>query len=485
MTPVPSPAERRSWSLPRRPALVALLLLTVIGCGDGDDRSAQQAQRSGDTRAQTLVDPDGDGLLQPGPGEPLRARTDLGGGTAPRPGRPVATIVQLTDAHVRDEESPARTTFLDRFGAPFGSTARPHEALSAQVLDAAVRTIGATRPDLVVETGDLTDNAQRNEHRLAERVLRGGRADPDSGGRGYEGVQQAANPDPSYYRPGVDPPQHPDLLTAAQRPFQALGLPPTTTLAQVPGNHDLLLQGEIVPTPQTDAVATGARLLTEPDTTGLDLPRTRESVPQLTRQLLDRGLPGESRTITADPQRAAAAAPARQDRVVDVGARTRVVLLDLTDRDGGGASVKPGQAAFLERALDTGRWVLVATHQPLRNVAGERELRATLRGSDRVLATIAGDAHRSRVRPSPDGYWELETSSLADFPMQTRALQVRETPDGGAVLDTWMLDLAPTQLATTARDLAFLDAQGGRPQRHRGTRLDRNVRLVRPPRRAR
>ena len=33
-----------------------------------------------------------------------------------------------------------------------------------------------------------------------------------------------------------------------------------------------------------------------------------------------------------------------------------------------------------------------------------------------------------------------------------------------------MLDTAPDPLADTARELAYLDAQGGRPQREAGTR---------------
>jgi hypothetical protein len=46
------------------------------------------------------------------------------------------------------------------------------------------------------------------------------------------------------------------------------------------------------------------------------------------------------------------------------------------------------------------------------------------------------------------------------------------------VLETWMLDTAPDPLADTARELAYLDAQGGAPAaRGRGTALDRNVRL--------
>ena len=43
-----------------------------------------------------------------------------------------------------------------------------------------------------------------------------------------------------------------------------------------------------------------------------------------------------------------------------------------------------------------------------------------------------------------------------------------------------MLDTAPDPLADTARELAYLDAQGGRPQREAGTAEDRNARLSLP-----
>ena len=71
--------------------------------------------------------------------------------------------------------------------------------------------------------------------------------------------------------------------------------------------------------------------------------------------------------------------------------------------------------------------------------------------------------------------------ALADFPQQARFLQVRATPGGGAVLETWMLDTAPGRLTDTARELAYLDAQGGRPDGDAGAPLDRNVRLFRAP----
>jgi hypothetical protein len=44
-------------------------------------------------------------------------------------------------------------------------------------------------------------------------------------------------------------------------------------------------------------------------------------------------------------------------------------------------------------------------------------------------------------------------------------------------LQTWMLDHVPGELGDVSRELAYLDAQGGRPQGFAGNPRDRNVTL--------
>jgi 3',5'-cyclic AMP phosphodiesterase CpdA len=474
---------------------VALVALTLAGCGAG---SSHPSDAGGSTLVATWRDPDGDGVLTRGPGEPLRNRTELARAVAPA--RTLATLAVLTDVHVRDEESPARVPFLDRLGGPFSSTFRPQEALSAQVLDAAVRSVNAARPNAVLVTGDLIDNAQANELALARTVLDGGRADPDSGARGYQGVQAATDPDPAYYRPDVDPPRHPGLLDAAQRPFRATGL--RAPWYAVPGNHDLLVAGELARTPSTAAVAVGGERLVTPDA-GLDVPRSENALtPQLVDSALSGGLPGTTARVASDPSRreltpaqAVAGLRAasghggggpRMDYAFDAGRAVRVVVLDTVRRDvGSGGVLSAAQRQWLagQLAAAGARRVIVVSHQPLTSVDGGQAALALLDADRHVVAALAGDSHHNRVvarHTASGGYWLVQTASLADYPQQGRVLRVRETPGGGTVLETWMLDTAPDPLADTARQLAYLDAQGGRPQGEAGTRNDRNVRLYLP-----
>ena len=451
----------------RTAALFVLLALLLVGCGDGE-RAASPTP--GSTLEATLVDKDGDGFLEAGPGEPLRDR-----GSKAKLGRTLATFGQLTDTHVRDEESPARVPFLDRTGAPFTSTFRPQEAFSTQTLDAAIRALNTQRPQAVFVTGDITDNAQRNELRMALATLNGKRVNPDSGDSGYDGVQAADSADPFYYRPDHDAPAHPGALQQAQRPFNAAGLDaPWYALV---GNHDVLAQGEVPPTPAIDAFATGDRLVPTLDPR-IEPPRGEVDAQQAVAGLLADQYALDTTDVPADAQRqlnrpGEAERRLNQRNSADVGPDVRAIMVDTVNRDGTSrALIAPAQLAQLQQQLDAAgnRWVVVFSHNPLT----EEALRL-LDAHPRVVATIAGNSHRNRITRR-GGYWQISTSSLADFPQQARMFRLRKTADGVA-LETWMVDHDGKGLAGVSRELAYLDAQGGRPQHFAGEPKDRNARL--------
>ncbi|HEY2715445.1 MAG TPA: metallophosphoesterase [Solirubrobacterales bacterium] len=473
------------------------LALALAGCGGGLGTA-----KGGSTLKSTWNAASGE--LEVGPGANLIARTELA--PAAPFGERLATLGHLTDAHVMDAESPARVPFLSQLGPPFNSTFRPQEALTAQVVDGAVRALDALHPDAVIQGGDLIDNAQENELTRGLALLAGGWVDPGSGGRGYRGVQEASDADPFYYRPDIDAPRHPGLLGVATRRFHAAGL--KAPWYPVLGDHDVLVQGILASTSLTDRIARGGEavwrlpsgLKAPPGVSGLAA-AAPDGLPDpgLFEPLIRQLLTAPSVEVPADPRRrelSAATVVAQLRRAAslprggglldyrfDVGTRLRVIVLDLVRRGGGSEGVvHPGQSTWLARQLARAgdRWVLIVTHQPLTNSVGGSGVLALLDRHPRVVAVLSGHTHENRIEPRGGrggGYWLISTASLIDFPQQVRALRLYETSGGGAALQTWMLDHVPTELGDISRELSWLDAQGGRPQGFAGGPHDRNVTL--------
>jgi metallophosphoesterase (TIGR03767 family) len=463
----------------------------VAGCGSSGSGGADS------TLHATWGDPHQSGVLERAKGEPFVDRTVL----APRskPVKQLALFAQFTDAHVRDEESPARVPFLDRYGGAFSSTFRPQEALSPQVLVATVRAIDALHPQAVVETGDLIDNDQQNELDQALAVLRSGRVDPDSGARGYSGVQSASDADPLFYRPDVDAPRHPGLLAAAERPFHSPGL--DAPWYPVVGNHDLLVQGEVPPTPALDAVATGSRRVVSLPSYVRPSSVDEGSAPQEVASLLAGGLPGRTVHTAPDPRRRllqpaqllerlraasrAGGSGPLLDYSFNIGPSVRAIVLDTVSRvQGSGGVFTTAQAAWLRAQLAAAgqRYVVVFSHQSLTSFPQGAGALALLDRDPHVVAAIAGNSHKSRIEPrrsAAGGYWLITTSSLADYPQQARAFRLVRTADGRVALETWMIDHDNGNMAGISRELSYLDVQGGRPNGFAGTPLDRNARLYR------
>jgi hypothetical protein len=282
------------------------------------------------------------------------------------------------------------------------------------------------------------------------------------------------------------------------------------------GNHDLLVQGELAPSAAITAVATGDRLVVSPERELADLARGGLLSRREVDTLLERGLPGDTIRVPADQRRAHLSAGEamarlrrasrarpegdRLDYTFDVGESLHLIVLDLARRDAGADGlVTPATLSFLETALESAgpRHLLLVCHQPLTASRGAESLLALLDADPRMVAVLAGHTHRNAIEPRntrAGGYWLITTASIVDFPQQWRALRLVETSGGGVALETWMVDHVgrpndEDDLAGLARDLSFLDPQGGRPARAAGPPTARNVRLhlpertLRPPQR--
>ena len=368
------------------------------------------------------------------------ARPRPSSAAAAGPGATLATFAQITDAHVRDEESPARVPFLDRLGGVFSPTFRPQEALTTQVLAASVARAQprcARRPWWSPATSPTTP--RRNELDAARAVLDGGRVRPRlrrarlhgrAGGR--------TTPTPSTTAPTTTRRATPGCSTRRSAPF-ARARPRRAAGTRCSATTTCSPRARLPPTPAIDAVATGDRMVESLDP-GLRPDPGTDPTAAVAALLGGRPARPHRARSPADPARAPAD-PAealrrlgrrgrdggRLDYTFDVGASVRGIVLDVVNRAGGARGVvTPAQLAWLRAALPARgrRYVVVFSHQPLRaSDGGEAALRA-LDAAPRVVAAIAGHRHRNAIAPAAP-----RARLLAD-----RDRVARRLPAAGALL---------------------------------------------------
>jgi 3',5'-cyclic AMP phosphodiesterase CpdA len=415
-------------------------------------------------------------------------------------GQVLGCIWHLSDIHLCDAESTARLEYLDRYGDP-GSpyrdvlgrigTYRPQEALTVQVAVTMVETvnsmlIGPTSGapvDTVLITGDLTDNAQRNELAWYLNVLEGGAITPRSGDperSSWVGATDAKSWDERYWHPDGPPsgeendlptraygyPTIPGLVDAARQDVVSPGL--ALPWISVYGNHDGLLQGNVPPDDALRALALGdARITGLPETADpmLTLEATCEVGP--THYVHDETSPRVE--VTPDPERDFVS-PQEFARLTgseatyftrDVG-RLRVIALDTVNPHGGwqgslGLTQYEWLVDQLEQSRD--RYVVITSHHPsptLFNDWAPAGAEPRVLGDDvlglvtsmpNVVAWLAGHVHfHAALRHESEGhaFVEITTGSLIDWPQQGRILEFVKEGDEIAIVSTVVDHHAPS-----------------------------------------
>jgi 3',5'-cyclic AMP phosphodiesterase CpdA len=472
------------------------LTRTVVPVLSAEDHSGELA-----TRPQW-------GLVDAGPGEPWVERDDLGVGDAgaepfDEPSS-VALLWQISDAQIMDEESPARLINGEFYE---GSAFRLQEPWAPLYVEAAIRTanrFSAGRPfDFALHTGDMIDNTQGNELAWYKALMDGDEVDPDSG-----------DDDDPIPGPGNDP----------HDPFLAEGVDPAVPWYAVIGNHDVLAQGNgplvawMLADPTGDTTSTLSKAVVP---ICLDAPWYVDESPVPDRCYLPAKSYYTSSTVVPDADRAfiartdwvaahfgtatspdghgyteTNAATGRGDYVVHgvvPGVPSALVVLDLVDVSGQWGTIEGDQLAWLDAALAeseaANEIVIVASHYTSAGIddGGERAaFLDVMHAHPNVVAHIAGHVHGNRITPQPapaelpaeNGYWEIETPGLVDWPQQMRFIEIVDNRDGTGSIYCTMVDYEiPDELPMLegGRFYALFDVQrGGLPAGY-GHADDRNA----------
>lgn len=462
---------------------------------------ARAVTDTGTTIAQVLTKtaPDATGwrTVVTAAGESHVVRTNLG--VKAKKGRAkkrkeLVSFAQISDVHICDSESPMRLDYYDRNGDPdsgmpnkgtYRSAYRPQEMLGVHVVDAMVRRINEVGSGPVLgkglaftlQTGDNSDNNQRNEIRWNIDVLDGATVQADSGDlTKYEGVMDndTAYYDTAYWHPDGTPegleddqartkygfPTVPGLIDAARAPFQAEGLsiPWYTAL----GNHDGMPQGSVA-----RSASTQARAVSDQKTITLTSPK-------------------RVRTVTTDPDRVELTkAEWVEEHFTTIGlpvghgfteknrtdgtayytfdhGKVRFVVLDSVNPNGYEAgSINKAQFKWLKSVLKNSKkkLLVLASHHTIETmdntlaspvevgprVLGEQIL-AELLKHDNVIAWVNGHTHRNQIwahkRKGGGGFWEINTASHIDWPQQARLIEIADNTDGTLSIFTTMIDHA-------------------------------------------
>ncbi|MSY00907.1 MAG: TIGR03767 family metallophosphoesterase, partial [Actinobacteria bacterium] len=302
---------------------------------------------------------------------------------------------------------------------------------------------------------------------------------PDSGDfTQYEGVidDGAEHYDTRYWHPHGTPPGKedddarakygfplvPNLLDSCRAPFKATGL--NFPWFAVHGNHDALLQGTVAPSEEFINEMVGPRRYTAlPTTTPLFevLMQFREVGPasypsaddapyvsvaeDLERRAIERGeyaqmhlnSPGTPRGHGFTEENAKNKTMYYTTNLQGV----KLIVIDSVNHFGGWqGSLDLEQFEWLEKEVAAAdRPVVLASHHPLSKMfndyapVGRRvclaEIQTMLLKYPQVIAWLAGHEHRHHIEwigPQEEvtGFWQIETASHADWPQQSRTVEI-------------------------------------------------------------
>ena len=428
--------------------------------------------------------------LEFGPGEVLQ-------GTPPSSNaKSLLSLIHISDLHICDAQSPARLEVLDRFADPHNPTSeqiklvgnyRAQEIMTTQTLDCMVQTVNSIeispiskrKIDAVVVTGDVIDNAQKNELSWYKNLLDGGVVNPNSGDAdNWEGVctTDVANYDRSYWNPEGAPtgqkidfpqelygfPKIPGLQDSVMKSFQATGL--KHKWYSIHGNHDALLQGTVPADDFLQDFAVGSAKV-QALNDDFDAAAAFENYQMVGPASYPSSDAVKLRSVTPDANRALIKHEEWINAHINCGhdhgygkenlkfnrkywrkqiGQFDLIAMDTVNTNGGWqGSVDEEQFQWIKKQLQDSepQYFIFLSHHPAETLFNdyappsasrricETELVNLLLSDSRVILWLAGHTHSHKIEQrisesTSNSFWHIQTASNIDWPQQGRIIDI-------------------------------------------------------------
>lgn len=412
----------------------------------------------------------------------------------------------ITDIHITDKESPAEAIFLGYKGGII-SAYSPVTMYTTQVLDATVQTINAinkkTPLDFGISLGDDTNSTQYNELRWFIDVLDGKKINPDSGikddpipgpNNDYQDEYKAAGLDKSipwyqtlgnhdHFWMGVNPVN--DYLKSFYTSDNILNLGNIfkngidsrgSYVGVVDGGTPF---GNIIGVGPTASFSTPPKVPSDPNRRSISKKEWMSEFFNTSSTSIGHGfnqanIESELACYSFEPK---------------TGLPIKVIVLDDTQRDDdttggiyGYGFLDEERYNWLIKELDSGqaenKLMIIAAHIPIgvekpgsflgwksTSFVSDQKLIAKLNTYPNLLMWLSGHRHLNTITAlkSPDtnhpelGFWEVETSSLREFPQQFRTFEIVRNSDNTISIFTTNIDPAVKDgsLAAMSRSYAI------------------------------
>lgn len=432
---------------------------------------------------------------------------------SPNPSKKLLRFFAITDIHISDKESPSQLLYVQQLMGKETSTYSPTMLYSTQILDAAIQTVNALHKqspiDFGVSLGDACNSSQYNELRWYIDVIDGKVITPSSGAHAgansidYQKPFKAAGLDPAI--PWYQAIGNHDHFWLGSIPLDAdNNLRGSYTGTEVIKMGNALLHSSDIyntnpplyymgvidgSTPNGDIIKTGKiENFTTPPTVVADPDRRAVTKPQWVNEFFKTSTAPVGHGFNLVP-------PGQEDGFACYSFSPKpffkVIVLDNTQREDDGSNKIHGHG-FLDQARwnwlkaelaagdAAGQLMVIASHIPIgvqqvnskmewfdnsanplnvQNAVTLPDLLAELHSHPNLLMWIAGHRHLNTVKAfttddpaKPErGFWQVETSSLHDFPQQLRMFDINLNSDYSISIVTTNVDPAAKEGTPAAK----------------------------------